>query len=269
LTSGGRPYSPRNYDGRYEGTITLRRALAGSRNIPAVRLAAKVGISNVVAMARRFGVVSPLPPYLPLVLGAADMTLLEHTSAFTVFPNDGIRIDPHMIRRVTTYEGALLEQGRPVVHDVVQPEVARTMVAMLQDVVNYGTAVRAKTLGRPAAGKTGTTNDFTDAWFMGFTPQLTAGVWVGFDDKRISLGRSETGSQAALPIWLQFMEGALQGTPVEAFGNVSSLDEIALTKHVTVDTPDTAPADTSEGSGRAVRIQPTSGPAPQSPSSLQ
>jgi penicillin-binding protein 1A len=239
--SGGQAYSPHNYDEKFEGTITLRRALAGSRNVPAVKLAEKVGINSVVDMTRRFGITTSLPPYLPLVLGAADMKLLEHVSAFTVFPNDGIRIDPHMIRRVTSYDGALLEEAHPEVHDVIAPEVARTMTAMLEEVIQFGTGVQAKALGRPAAGKTGTTQDYTDAWFMGFTPQLTCGVWVGFDDKQISLGKKETGARAALPIWLDFMKAALQGQPVLDFANVVPLEQQALDHHINVDTPDTAP----------------------------
>ncbi len=245
--SGGMPYSPHNYDEKFEGMITLRRALAGSRNVPAVKLAEKIGMNSVIDMARRFGLTSPIPPYLPVVLGAADLNLLEHTSAFTVFPDDGIRIDPHMIRRVTTYDGALLEQAHPAVHDVVAPEVARTMAAMLEDVVKFGTGMGARSLGRPAGGKTGTTNDFTDAWFIGFTPQITAGVWVGYDDKAVSLGKPETGAIAALPIWLQFMQGALAGKPVEDFPNVEPLEKLALTKTVIVDTPDSAPTEDGEG----------------------
>src|SRR5947199_189144 len=241
--SGGQPYSPHNYDERFEGTITLRRALAGLRNVPAVKLAEKVGINTVVDMAKRFGITTPLPPYLPLALGAADMKLLEHVSAFTVFPNDGIRIDPHMIRRVTSYDGALLEEAHPEVHDVLSPEVARTMTAMLEEVIQFGTGIQAKALGRPAAGKTGTTQDYTDAWFVGYTPQLTAGVWVGFDDKQISLGKKETGARAALPIWLQFMQGASAGTPVTDFPNVVPLEQLAGEHHVNVDTPDTAPTE--------------------------
>ncbi len=241
--SGGQVYSPHNYDEKFEGTITLRRALAGSRNVPAVKVAERVGIHNVVEMAKRFGITSPLPPYLPVALGAAEITLLEHTSAFTVFPDDGIRIEPRMIRRVTSYDGALLEEARPEVHDVITPTVARTMVAMLEEVVQFGTAMRAKELGRSAAGKTGTTNDFTDAWFIGFTPSLTAGVWIGYDDKQISLGKKETGAKAALPIWLEFMEAATEGKPAEDFPNVEPLSKIALTKQVQVDTPDTAPTE--------------------------
>lgn len=239
--SGGQAYAPHNYDEKFEGTITLRRALAGSRNVPAVKLAERIGINSVVDMARRFGITTPLPPYLPLALGAADMKLVEHVSAFTVFPNDGIRIDPHMIRRVTSYDGALLEEAHPEVHDVISPEVARTMTAMLEEVVQFGTAVRAKSLGRPAAGKTGTTQDFTDAWFIGFTPQLTAGVWVGYDDKQISLGKRESGALAALPVWIEFMEKAMAGVPATDFANVIPLEQQAEEHHVHTDVPDTAP----------------------------
>ncbi|MFI5059330.1 MAG: penicillin-binding protein 1A [Candidatus Acidiferrales bacterium] len=241
--SGGQPYSPHNYDEKFEGTITLRRALAGSRNVPAVKLAEKVGISTVVDMTRRFGITTPLPPYLPLALGAADMKLIEHVSAFTVFPNDGIRIDPHMIRRVTSYDGALLEEAHPEVHDVISPDVARTMTAMLEEVIQFGTGIQARALGRPAAGKTGTTQDYTDAWFIGFTPQLTAGVWVGYDDKQISLGKKETGARAALPIWLEFMQSALAGMPVLDFANVVPLEQQVGEHHILVDTPDTAPTE--------------------------
>ena len=245
--SGGQNYSPRNYDNKFEGRITLRRALADSRNVPAVRVLEHVGVQNVIDLTRKFGIASPLPPYLPLALGAADLTLMEHVSAFTVFPDDGIHIEPHYIKRVTTYDGAVLEEPRPKVTDVIPPETARTMVAMLEEVVQFGTGVRAKELGRPSAGKTGTTNDFTDAWYIGFTPQLTAGVWVGNDDKRVSLGKKETGAKAALPIWLEFMQQATQSIPAENFPNVVPLERIAGTKQVQVDMPDTAPpADAAE-----------------------
>lgn len=138
------------------------------------------------------------------------------------------------------------------------------MVAMLEDVVNFGTGVGAKALGRPSAGKTGTTNDFTDAWYMGFTPQLTAGVWVGFDDKQKSLGSGETGARAALPIWLQFMQNALADAPVENFPNVVPLEKIALTKQVHVDTSDSAPTEGSEeGSGHGQPTPPQPAPVPQ------
>jgi penicillin-binding protein 1A len=261
--SGGQNYSPHNYDNKFEGRITYRRALADSRNVPAVRLLDHVGIQSVIALARKFGITSPLPPYLPLALGASDLTLMEHTSAFSVFPDDGIHIEPHYIRRVTSYDGAILEEPRPNVTDVIPPEVARTMVAMLEEVVQFGTGVRAKELGRPSAGKTGTTNDFTDAWYIGFTPQLTAGVWVGNDDKRISLGKKETGARAALPIWLEFMQQAVQGTPIEDFQNVVPLEKIAQTKQVQVDVQDTAPpADAAE---QGLTESPGAAPTPKTP----
>jgi penicillin-binding protein 1A len=263
VISGGQPYSPHNYDEKFEGTITLRRALAGSRNVPAVKLAERVGISNVVEMAKRFGITSPLPPYLPLALGAADLRLIEHVSAFTVFPNDGIRIDPHMIRRVTSYDGALLEEAHPEVHDVLSPDVAHTMTAMLEDVVQFGTAIKAKTLGRPAGGKTGTTQDFTDAWFIGFTPQITAGVWMGFDDKQISLGKRETGAQAALPIWMEFMEQGMSGIPSIEFPDVIPLEVQAEEHHVHTDVPDTAPEDEAPAL-RAKPVPATPAPTPAS-----
>ena len=271
IMSGGQAWSPHNYDERYEGNITLRRALAGSRNVPAVRLAQKIGISSVIEMARRFGITSPLPPYLPIVLGAADLNLMEHTSAFSVFPDDGIRIEPHLIRRVTTYDGAVLEQTHPQIRDVIAPDVARTMVAMLEDVVNIGTGQQAKVLMRPAAGKTGTTNDFTDAWFMGFTPQITAGVWVGYDDKANSLGKGETGARAALPIWIEFMQDALKGLPVEDFANVEPLEKEAAIHPVRVDTPDNAPEGAAEEPPAAAAPEdkptppPAAAPAPAAP----
>jgi penicillin-binding protein 1A len=257
--SGGQPYSPRNYDEKFEGNITLRRALAGSRNIPAVKLAEKIGIGSVVETARRFGITTPMPPYLPLALGSADMKLIEHVSAFTVFPDDGIRIDPHMIRRVTSYDGALLEEARPSIHEVVPPEVAHTMTAMLEEVVQFGTGIAAKQLKRPAAGKTGTTQDYTDAWFIGFTPQITSGVWVGYDDKQISLGKKETGARAALPIWLEFMQNGLAGMPVLDFQNVVPLEQLAGDHVIHVDTPDTAP---TEDEPRAPKERPPTVPPP-------
>jgi penicillin-binding protein 1A len=267
--SGGQEYSPHNYDEKFEGRITLRRALADSRNIPAVRLLDHVGIENTIDLARKFGIASPLPPYLPLALGAADLTLMEHTSAFTVFPDDGIHIEPHYIRRVTSYDGAVLEEPRPNVTDVISPDVARTMTAMLEEVVQFGTGVRAKELGRPSAGKTGTTNDFTDAWYIGFTPQITAGVWVGNDDKRVSLGKKETGARAALPIWLEFMQQAMQGMPVEDFPNVVPLEKQTGAHEVQVDTPDTAPPADAAEQGLTQTKAPAPPPSPAPPKTYQ
>jgi penicillin-binding protein 1A len=231
------PYTPHNYDEKFEGIITLRRALAQSRNIPALKLANKVGIRSVIDYAERFGVTSKLPPYLPVALGSAEITLLEQASAYSVFPNDGVRVSPRYITRVTDYEGRVLEEDFPEVKDVISERTARIMTSMLREVVLHGTGIAAAKLPFPVAGKTGTTNDFTDAWFVGFTPTMTCGVWVGFDEKK-SLGAKETGAHAALPIWANFMTVAMNGKDVGDF-QPSPIASHAAQK---VDTPDTAPA---------------------------
>jgi penicillin-binding protein 1A len=209
-------YRPTNYDGEYHGMITLREALAGSRNVPAVRLLARIGHDRLRRMVSRMGITTPIQPYLPVALGATDMTLMEVTSAYSTFPNRGVRVEPRLINRVTDYDGEVLEEDFAAPHDVLSEELADRMVDLLREVVRTGTATRAQELGRPVGGKTGTTNDFTDAWFVGFTPSLTVGVWVGFDEK-VTLGNSETGGRAALPIWMSFMEQAYENQPVEAF----------------------------------------------------
>jgi penicillin-binding protein 1A len=208
FNSAGVPYTPHNFDHKFEGNITLRHALAESRNVPAVKLAQKVGMPTVTDYARRFGITSPILPFLPVALGASDLTLYEQTSAYTVFPNDGLRIEPRYIRKVTDYEGHVLEEDFPDAKDVISQRTARTMVSLLEGVVAHGTGISAKKLNHPVAGKTGTTNDYTDAWFIGFTPSMTCGVWVGFDEKK-NLGNNETGGHAALPIWIDFMRAVV------------------------------------------------------------
>ncbi|MGE0405612.1 MAG: penicillin-binding protein 1A [Candidatus Korobacteraceae bacterium] len=209
-------YRPRNYDGRYAGTVTLRHALAQSRNIPALKLADRVGIAKVIDYARRFGITSKLPAYLPLALGSAEVTLLEQTSAYTTFPNDGVRVAPRYILKVTDAHGNVLEENYSGISQAISPRTARQMTSILRQVVQQGTATAARKLNHPLGGKTGTTNDYTDAWFVGFSPSITCGVWVGFDEKR-SLGTQETGGHAALPIWIDFMRVALKGREGEAF----------------------------------------------------
>jgi penicillin-binding protein 1A len=236
-TSSG-PYSPHNYDEKFEGIITLRRALAQSRNIPALKLANKIGIKTVIDYAGRFGITAKLPPYLPVALGSAEITLSEQTTAYSVFPNDGVRVTPRYLTRVTDYEGRVLEEDFPEVKDVISERTARIMTSMLREVVQHGTAVAAAKLPFPAAGKTGTTNDFTDAWFVGFTPTMTCGVWVGYDEKK-SLGAKETGAHAALPIWMNFMTVAMAGKDAGEFLPPPVSTHAAEQK---VDTPDTAPA---------------------------
>ena len=213
----GQPWSPRNYDGKFEGLITLRRAFAHSRNIPAVRLADRFGIEKVLRTARRFGITgSGLAPFLPVALGAGEVTLLEMTSAFSAYGNDGVRVSPRYLRKVTDYEGATQEEQLVEASEVVSRETAGAMVTLLQSVVEEGTARRARGLNRAVAGKTGTTNDYTDAWFIGLTPSFTCGVWVGFDQKR-SLGRGETGGRVALPIWIEFVRQVTRRKALEAF----------------------------------------------------
>jgi penicillin-binding protein 1A len=207
VTDSG-PYNPHNYDEKFEGSITLRHALAESRNIPALKLAQHLGIQTVIGYTRRFGINERIPPYLPIALGAVELTLLEHTSAYSAFPNDGVRAMPHYVVKVTDFDGRTLEQNYPALHDVITLHTARTMTSMLREVVLHGTGVAATRLKYPVAGKTGTTNDFTDAWFIGFSPAITCGVWVGFDEKK-TLGNKETGARAALPIWMDFMARAL------------------------------------------------------------
>jgi penicillin-binding protein 1A len=214
-TSSG-VWSPHNYDEKFEGSITLLHALAESRNVPAVRLLDHVGVDKVIRLCGKFGIASHLAPVLPLALGASDLTLLEHTSAFTTFPDDGVHIAPRMITRVSNYDGRVMDDFPPRVTEVLPPPIARLETSMLREVINSGTGVRAKALNRPLAGKTGTTNDFSDAWFMGFSPSLTAGVWVGFDDHR-TLGPREEGARVALPIWMDFMSQALKDQPAEDF----------------------------------------------------
>ncbi len=208
FNSAGAPYTPHNYDHKFEGSITLRHALANSRNIPAVKLAQRVGMTTVAAYAKKFGIHSQIPPYLSVALGAADLTLYETTSAFSVFPNDGVRIEPRYIRKVTDYEGHVLEEDFSDAKDVTSPHTARVMVSLLQGVVSQGTARAALKLNHPLAGKTGTTNEYTDAWFVGFSPSITCGVWMGFDEKK-TLGKNETGGLTALPVWIDFMRTAI------------------------------------------------------------
>ncbi|HUA16303.1 MAG TPA: PBP1A family penicillin-binding protein [Verrucomicrobiae bacterium] len=231
-------YSPHNYDEKFEGIITLRRALAQSRNIPALRLANKIGIRDVIDYAERFGITTKIPPYLPVALGAAEITLIEQTAAYSVFPNDGVRITPRYITRVTDYEGRVLEEDYPEVKDVISERTARIMTSMLREVVLHGTGIAASRLPFPVAGKTGTTNDFTDAWFVGFSPTMTCGVWVGYDEKK-SLGAKETGAHAALPIWMNFMSAAMAGKDVGDFQPPPAMPHAVAQK---VDTPDNAPA---------------------------
>lgn len=214
--NAGKVWSPGNYDLKFKGAITIRQALTESRNVPTIKIASLIGIQNVVVMARRFGLDGPLDPYLPLALGACEATPLEMASAFTVFPNLGSQASPYFLRRVEDYDHGKKEEHLPQIRRTLAPEKAAMMLDLLQNVVQHGTGMAARSLGRPVGGKTGTTNNFTDAWFVGFTPSLTAAVWVGYDQKK-NLGGRQSGAAVALPIWIDCMRTILQDTPAEQF----------------------------------------------------
>jgi len=209
-------YVPHNYDGKFKGRISLLEAFADSRNIPAIELAARVGIRKVIDTAHRFGITTNMPPYLPIALGSAEVTLEQQVDAYSVFPNDGIRVPPRLVKRVVTSDGNPLPEEAPDIDEVVSQKTARTMMVFFRGVTSEGTAARAAALNHPLGGKTGTTNDFTDAWFIGFSPSITCGVWVGFDDRQ-SLGDKQTGAAVALPLWSDFMKTAIAATPNETF----------------------------------------------------
>ena len=220
----GQPvYSPMNYDRKFEGGVTLRRALEQSRNVPAVRMMDQLGPKQVIMFARRLGLESPLPPYLPVALGAAEATLMEMTSAYAVFPNQGVRMKPIMVLKVTDREGNVLEENRPEPKDAIRADTAFVMTNLLRGVVQRGTAAKANALNWPMGGKTGTTDDYTDAWFIGFDPDITVGVWVGMDQKK-PIGHNQTGSDAALPIWMDVMKAWIgdrkEPPQFEAPGNI-------------------------------------------------
>jgi penicillin-binding protein 1A len=215
------PYTPHNYEADYKGPMTLLNAFAESRNIPALKLADRYGIRKVIETAHRFGITSNIPAFLPVAIGSADITLEEQVGAYSVFPNDGIRIDPHTIRKVTQADGLPLDQRPTQVSEVISVETARTMMQLLQAVVRQGTGAAALQLKHPFGGKTGTTNDYTDAWFIGFSPSVTCGTWIGFDDRQ-SLGKKETGARAALPMWMDFMKAAIVNKPNETFATAGA-----------------------------------------------
>jgi penicillin-binding protein 1A len=202
----GQPvYSPQNYDRTFKGPVTLRYALEQSRNVPTVRLLESLGPKTVIDYARKFGFDNELPAYLSLALGSAEATLIEITSAYAVFPNQGVRMRPFDVLKVLDREGNLLEEERPEPHDAIRADTAFVMTNLLRGVTSRGTAAAAASLDWPVAGKTGTMDEYTDAWFIGFDPEITIGVWVGYDEKR-PLGHGETGAQAALPIWMDAMK---------------------------------------------------------------
>jgi len=212
----GGDWKPENYDHKFYGPTRLREALAYSRNVVTIRLVDKMGVNNVIDFARKVGFQGEMPRDLTISLGSLSVTPLVLALCFTVFASDGLKVKPTAIKYVTDAKGAILENNEPEAEEVISSQTAFLITSMMESVVQYGTGWKAKALGRPVAGKTGTTNDYKDAWFVGYTKDLVAAVWVGFDDMR-SLGSLETGARAAAPIWISFMKSVVNGEPQEFF----------------------------------------------------
>jgi len=218
--TGGQPWEPKNYDGKFEGPMTMRRGLAKSKNMISIRILQVVGAQNAQDWAARFGFdADKHPPYLTMALGAGSVTPMQMATAYSVFANGGYRVNPWVISKVTDQRGKVLTQVQePLLNEslrVIDARNAYVMDSLLQEVTRTGTAASAQaTLKRPDLyGKTGTTNDSMDAWFAGFQPTLAAITWIGYDTPR-KLGRRETGGGLSLPIWIEFMSSALKGVPV-------------------------------------------------------
>lgn len=209
-------WSPQNFDHKYRGFVTLRRGLEESINIVTVKLVELLTPERVVQHIKKFGIATNLRPYMSISLGAFEIPLLELVSAYSVFPSQGIRMKPYFIVKIEDREGNLLEENRREAYEVLSPAVAYITTNLMKGVVLRGTAARASSLKRPLAGKTGTCDEYTDAWFIGFDPSFVLGVWVGHDVKR-SIGPNETGARAALPIWMEIMKEYLKDKPVEDF----------------------------------------------------
>ena len=264
-------YTPHNYENDYKGAMTIENAFAESRNIPALKLAARVGIHKVIDLVHRFGVTSNIPAYLPVALGAAEITLEEQVASYAVFPNDGVRVAPRLIRKVSNADGVTLWEDAPGVDEVIDQQTARTMMTLLRAVIQHGTGIAAAQLNQPLGGKTGTTSDFTDAWFLGFSPSITCGVWVGYDSRQ-SLGEKETGAHAALPIWMAFMKAAIVGKDGEKFLSdsddsqpVGAAAETPAGPGLDAKKPASNPPATAAGPTKSipVRVNPTAKPAAQ------
>ena len=214
---GGEPWQPKNSDGEFRGPITFREALAKSINVVTVKILEDLGIDYAARYAGILGITSPLNMDLTMALGSSSVSLLELTRAYAVFAAQGRIVEPIFVTKVVDQNGMVLEENKPQAEEVISPQTAYIMTSLLKGVVQNGTGARAQAIGRPCAGKTGTTNDYVDAWFIGYTPEIVTGVWVGFDEGNQPLGENETGSQAALPIWVEFMKEALKHKEVQDF----------------------------------------------------
>ena len=214
--AGAKGWRPENYDGKYHGPVTLRSALTHSRNLPTVRLLDKVGLPTACATVKRLGITSHVGCYPSLALGASGVTLLELTASYGTFANGGIYNEPVVISKIVDWKGKVLLERFQDARQAITPEVAYIMTSMMQSVIQHGTARALRVLDRPAAGKTCTTNDFNDAWFVGYTPELVTGVWVGRDDHAWG-SWGNRGCRAAGPIWLEFMKEAVKDRPIADF----------------------------------------------------
>jgi penicillin-binding protein 1A len=219
-------WQPHNYDGSLGcADLPMKTALAKSMNIPAVHLLQTVGIQTGAQMVRRFGIKVPMSPYLPSALGATEVPLDQMVSAYSAFPNKGIRVEPHLIRKVLDRDGATLEEWERTTYKVMNEYVALTMVSMMRGVVTGGTATAASVLPIPVAGKTGTVNDHTDVWFIGYTPTYVTGVWMGYPGKKKPLGNDMTGGKGALPMFVEFMKAFLKDKDKEEFPKAPDMPE--------------------------------------------
>lgn len=220
-------WKPTNFENRFFGPTTLREALARSRNVVTVKLANSIGVRKVVSRARELGIRSPLENNLSIALGSSGVSLLELTSMYGALANQGSLVDSHIINRVENSAGAVIWRSSKGMKQAVPPEEAYLLISLLKNVTEWGTARKAQRLKRPVAGKTGTTNDYQDAWFMGVTPLYAAGVWVGMDDKT-TLGNGETGSKAALPIWMDIAEKIHEGLPPVDFERPEKIEMVSI-----------------------------------------
>lgn len=219
-------WKPVNFEKKFFGPTSLRTALTHSRNVVTIKLLQNIGIRKAVEMARMLGITSPLEENLSMALGSSSLTLLELTSAYAIFGNMGKRVEPTAIRYIENREGNLLYEAQPEKYQAIPSGLAHVITSLMESVAQEGTGSKVKVLNRPVAGKTGTTNNYIDAWFMGFTPELVTGVWVG-KDRDEPLGINETGSRTAIPIWLEYMQKSLEGQPVK---NFPASDEVVFMK---------------------------------------
>ncbi|MCK9231873.1 MAG: PBP1A family penicillin-binding protein [Syntrophales bacterium] len=255
-------WQPKNFDGTFLGPMTLRHALVHSRNVVTIKVLKEIGVDYAAGYAANMGIASPLARNLTLALGSSGVTLLEMVRAYGVLANQGQRATPLFIKKIVDRTGQVFEENQPTLEQVIDPRIAFMSAYVMQDVVEQGTGARVRSIGRPVAAKTGTTNDMRDAWFMGFTPSFVTGVWVGFDQER-SLGRQEVGGRAAAPIWLYFMEKAVQGTPVEVFPVPEGISFVKVDPNTGASLPDGTQGGLYESflEGTTPEEVPTYGPA--------